>query len=285
MNTSSPLNSGSRGSRQVGSLYGNGFDAESYGAGSHCVDLQFIDCDMTGNARGGLLLLPNGKDYGTPGWKPYAGIKIIRGRYDAGTQTYSGKMPIIFDAINFDDTKRAFSDIEIKGTNFATGGPNLKYVQSARIECQAIEYEGGYHASVISCDDVVMDLGLVVRPAVVYIFNANPVIAQPFTGKNAPTLTAYQGCTVSGVSVSLIGGDNFSGQVYRIIGNVTQAAAGAAGWMAIGLGGRTLLDAKIYALNPNTGLPCITGFNPSGYVGINSGTVAQHNFVATVKLR
>lgn len=286
LNTTDPETHGNRGSRQLGSLYGNGFDAESYGAGTHCVDLGFVNCNMLGNARSGLLVLPNGQDYGTPNWKPYAQIYIEGGRYDAGTETYSGKSPITFTALNLTSAQRAFTDIVVDGANCAIGGPTLKYVKSARIRCQAVELDAaGFHAGVIDSDDVEMDLGLVTRPPVVYVANANVSLAYPFTGKSTPTLTAFQGCTVSNIVVEKISSSIYTGETFKITGKITQTATGSAGWMAIGAGGRTLLDAKIYALNPNNGLPSITGFNPAGYLGINSGTVATHDFVATITLR
>lgn len=55
LNTTDPLDSGGRGARQAGSLYGTGFDMESYGAGTHNKDITFAGCQGLRNVRAGIL--------------------------------------------------------------------------------------------------------------------------------------------------------------------------------------------------------------------------------------
>lgn len=55
LDTTSPLNSGMRGARFAGNLYGRPFDFEGYGIGSRIVLIEVIGGDFTGNAAGALF--------------------------------------------------------------------------------------------------------------------------------------------------------------------------------------------------------------------------------------
>ena len=83
LNTTQPLNHGSRGDRFNGLLYGNANDLEGYGVGHSVLDIQFEDVDMRGNAKGSVLQVDN-TDQNAPTFSPRGDIWYIRCKLDNG---------------------------------------------------------------------------------------------------------------------------------------------------------------------------------------------------------
>lgn len=76
-----PVTDGRNGDKFNGIYYGNGWDSEEYDDTTISQNMTFLNCDMTGNARGGLLILAtsNVQTPTTP-----SNIKVIGGKYDKG---------------------------------------------------------------------------------------------------------------------------------------------------------------------------------------------------------
>ena len=79
--SSLPATDGRQGDNFNGNYYGNGWDSEEYSNTTISQNMTFLNCDMTGNARGGLIILAtsNVQTPTTP-----TNIKIIGGKYDKG---------------------------------------------------------------------------------------------------------------------------------------------------------------------------------------------------------
>lgn len=79
--SSLPATDGRQGDNFNGNYYGNGWDSEEYSNTTISQNMTFLNCDMTGNARGGLLILAtaNVQTPTTP-----SNIKVIGGKYDKG---------------------------------------------------------------------------------------------------------------------------------------------------------------------------------------------------------
>lgn len=84
LNTSSPLNDGNRGARQAGSLYGNGFDNETYGVGYQSEDVAWTNITAIQNASSGMLYFDN-SSASAVGFLPNLRIKFALCNFDYGT--------------------------------------------------------------------------------------------------------------------------------------------------------------------------------------------------------
>lgn len=84
LNNTSPLNDGNRGARQGGSLYGNGFDNETYGVGYQSEDVAWTNVIAIQNASSGMLYFDNSLA-SAPGFLPNLRIKFALCNFDYGT--------------------------------------------------------------------------------------------------------------------------------------------------------------------------------------------------------
>ncbi|MFI8146029.1 tail fiber domain-containing protein [Acinetobacter sp. ABJ_C5_2] len=92
-----PLNSGLRGDQMAGAVYGNGWDAEEYVVDVISTNMHFNNCTMTGNAKGGLLILT----YGSANQSLHAIIGINGGSYDYGIGVAHDPYAITVTPYNF----------------------------------------------------------------------------------------------------------------------------------------------------------------------------------------
>ena len=76
-----PTTDGRNGDTFNGNYYGSGWDSEEYDDTTISQNMTFLNCEMTGNARSGLLILSTA-GVNTPSTP--ANIKIIGGKYDKG---------------------------------------------------------------------------------------------------------------------------------------------------------------------------------------------------------
>lgn len=90
--SSLPATDGRQGDNFNGNYYGNGWDSEEYSNITISQNMTFLNCEMTGNARGGLLILATA-GVNTPSTP--ANIKIIGGKYDKGVYNTDDKAAII----------------------------------------------------------------------------------------------------------------------------------------------------------------------------------------------
>lgn len=84
LNNTSPLNDGNRGARQGGSLYGNGFDNETYGVGYQSEDVAWTNVTAMQNASSGMLYFDNSLASAS-GYLPNLRIKFALCNFDYGT--------------------------------------------------------------------------------------------------------------------------------------------------------------------------------------------------------
>lgn len=255
LNTASPLGDGARGSRQLGSLYGNGFDAESYGLGTQCSNLIFENCVMTANSRSGLLILPNGEGVTNPAYRAYDNIKVIGGQYDEGYEEYDGKVSICVVALNMTSGQRGVDTLDIDGASLNMG-LLIKNVRDARIRCRIdSKTTTGVHAAIIDSDNIYCDVSSA-QPAVYEIVNASVANTRQFTGAVPPSLSADSGCTISSVTSTRISGSRETGIQYRVTGGIILSGGAQSGILSV-TGGREVLKVDttyIQSNNNNTGV-------------------------------
>lgn len=284
LNGTDPLNSGGRGSRQLGSLYGNGFDAESYGLGTQCQDLSFEHCTMKGNARSGLLILPNGLDFANPAWRPYANINVIGGSYDEGTQTYDGKASIVVTALNMTSEKRGLDTLNIDNVALASG-LLVTNVRNGSIRCRIdSKTSTGVHAGIINSDDIDIDISTT-QPPVYEIVSSTVAYTRKFTGTDAPTLASTSGCTLGSLVSTRIASSKYSGQVYRVTGTITLTGADAAasGILSVVTGGREIVTVSITAINSNNNTTLVLPYSSlAGAIVFKPGFLSPHTFDAII---
>lgn len=255
LNTTAPLGDGARGSRQLGSLYGNGFDAESYGLGTQCTNLTFENCVMTANSRSGLLILPNGEGVTNPAYRLYTNIKVIGGQYDEGYEEYDGKASICVVALNMTSSQRGVDTLDIDGAALNMG-LLIKNVRDARIRCRIdSKTPTGVHAGIFDSDNIYCDVSSA-QPAVYEIVNASVANTRQFTGAVPPSLSADSGCTLSSVTSTRISGSRETGIQYRVTGGIILSGGAQSGILSV-TGGREVLKVDttyIQSNNNNTGV-------------------------------
>lgn len=89
LNGETTLTNGDYGAnRGTTALYGNGMDVETYQANDHSQDVIWLNCEMTGNAKAGLLLLEKAT-WKDGGFTPWRNLRIIGGKYDKGVSAAS----------------------------------------------------------------------------------------------------------------------------------------------------------------------------------------------------
>ena len=84
LNTTDPLNSGNRGARNSGGLYGNGFDNETYGVGYQSQNVQWLKIVANQNAGSGIIYFDNCVAT-TSGYVPNSEIIFSECNLDYGT--------------------------------------------------------------------------------------------------------------------------------------------------------------------------------------------------------
>ncbi|WP_336016992.1 tail fiber domain-containing protein [Acinetobacter pittii] len=115
-----PLNSGLRGDRVVTGLYGNGWDFEEYAEGVQSTDLHFINCEMLGNAKNGLLVL----SYPSSAQSNNAVIEVLGGSYDAGISENSDNYAILVTTLTSykSTTLLTVKDVDLNGSDVGARG-------------------------------------------------------------------------------------------------------------------------------------------------------------------
>lgn len=277
LNTISPLGDGARGSRQLGSLYGNGFDAESYGLGTQCTNLTFENCLMTANSRSGLLILPNGDGVTNPAYRLYTNIKVIGGQYDEGYEDYDGKASICVVALNMTSSQRGVDTLDIVGSALNMG-LLVKNVRDANIRCRIdSKTPSGVHAGIFDSDNIYCDVSSA-QPAVYEIVNASVANTRQFTGSNAPGLSADSGCTLTDVSSVRISGSRETGVQYRVSGGIILSGGASFGILSV-TGGREIAKVEgtyIQSNNNNTGVFAYS--SAAGKVVFKPADAGQYTF-------
>lgn len=81
------MSAGSRGARLNGVLYAQGGDFEGYGVGSRCADIYLgPDGEALGNARQGVLFLPDDAEHNHPTFQPWDNLEVHT-RVDQGVHS------------------------------------------------------------------------------------------------------------------------------------------------------------------------------------------------------
>lgn len=279
LNTTSPLGDGARGSRQLGSLYGNGFDAESYGLGTQCTNLTFENCVMTANSRSGLLILPNGDGISNPAYRLYTNIKVIGGQFDEGFENYDGKASICVVALNVTSSQRAVDTLDIVGAALNMG-LLVKNVRDAHIRCRIdSKTSTGVHAGIFDSDNVYCDVSSA-QPSVYEIVNASVANTRQFTGATAPSFSVDSGCTLTSLASTRISGSRETGIQYRVTGGIILSGGASFGILSV-TGGREIAKVEgtfIQSNNNNTGVLAYS--SAAGKVVFKPADAGQYTFDA-----
>jgi hypothetical protein len=278
LNTTDPQTSGARGDRIGTSLYGNGCDVESYGTGTHVEDLTFDYCTMLGNARSGLLILPNGSGYGNPAWKPYSSVTIRGGYYDAGVDASSEGYSIMFTALGLTDSQTGVVGVTLDGPR-CDKGFLLKYAQQVDGAIRVDNTNSGYHATIVDAFDVGLDV-MCSGPPAIYQSNCTLAVKQRFTGTATPGLAVLTGpASISSQTTTLLTSSKEAGAVYAIEAqvNITGSDATQTGYLQI-TGGRTIVNVSASAVDGNDGSVRPLYFRRfASTIFFKPGSLATHN--------
>lgn len=140
LDTTSPLNSGMRGARFAGNLYGRPYDFEGYGIGSRIVSVEIRGGNHTGNAAGALFY--DNADVNNPNFLPRQGIVISDVTLDATIETAGQPdFALAFYSTTSTTIKQGYEDIVIsncilnswinidgvKGINIVGGSAKAKF--------------------------------------------------------------------------------------------------------------------------------------------------------------
>lgn len=109
-----PSTDGRNGDNFNGNYYGNGWDSEEYSNITISQNMTFLNCEMTGNARGGLLILATA-GVNTPSTP--ANIKIIGGKYDKGVYNTDDKAAIIITPNGISNVNPIYANTVIDGVS------------------------------------------------------------------------------------------------------------------------------------------------------------------------
>lgn len=115
IDTNSPLNSGLRGDRFNGNLYGNGWDFEEYAPDYISTNITLDDCEMLQNAKMGVLIYTHGNTSET---SLKASINIEGGRYDKGQFSDTDYAIIIRPTAAYTDSIINTNQINVTGVDF-----------------------------------------------------------------------------------------------------------------------------------------------------------------------
>lgn len=139
------IDSGAHGDTFNGNLYANGWDVEEYDDATHSKNLLFENCEMTGNAKGGLIILPTANCI-TP--TSPTNIKVIGGRYDRGIHATAGAWGVSITPNGLSNPNDVFENTIIDGvvTDDTVILRNNKYyvVINSNVTLNAVEKSSGY---------------------------------------------------------------------------------------------------------------------------------------------
>lgn len=146
-----PQNSGAQGDKPYlqNFYYGNGWDSEEYNNHTYSSNLNFINCEMIDNAKGGLLILA------------YAGatainenIKIIGGIYNKGVLNTQDDNSISLTPNSVTNTSTVYKDVVIASvtTSDAILLRNVVNYNVTGTPCNltAVEYSQGYYDGLVA---------------------------------------------------------------------------------------------------------------------------------------
>ena len=105
-------NSGAQGDKpyQQNSYYGNGWDSEEYDNHTSSNNLNFINCEMIDNAKGGLLILATAGATAVN-----ENIKVLGGRYNKGVLNTQDNSAITITPNGLSNTAYIYNDVVIDG--------------------------------------------------------------------------------------------------------------------------------------------------------------------------
>lgn len=109
-----PTTDGRNGDTFNGNYYGSGWDSEEYDDTTISQNMTFLNCEMTGNARGGLLILATA-GVNTP--SAPANIKIIGGKYDKGVYNIDDNSAIIITPNGISNVNPIYANTVIDGVS------------------------------------------------------------------------------------------------------------------------------------------------------------------------
>lgn len=132
--------------------YGNGWDCEEYGNDAISINMSFINCDMTDNAKGGLLILPTGAAT-LPNFD--TNIKVIGGSYNRGVLNSSDSNAITITPNGVTNVLDIFRNTLVDGVTIPSSDAillrnNKNYiVTNTSCILTAVEYSVGYYDQAI----------------------------------------------------------------------------------------------------------------------------------------
>jgi hypothetical protein len=235
----SPLDSGMRGARLGGQLYGNGWDFESYGIGTHITDTAIVRCEGKGNARGGLLILPSVNGYGGAGWLPFSNFTIIGGSYDWGVDPSSEGHSITCVGLSMTTGMIGITDLTMVAVHSAKG---LKIQNTAQAKLQGTidnPYSGGFLGVVVDSSDIELDFdsGFALN---FFVSNSSVAYRQKFVSAIAPSLNTNAAATITSQTTTLMSSSRFTGSVYKIAAVVSLTGLATSAAVLNFAGGRTV---------------------------------------------
>lgn len=255
----------------AGQLYGNGVDGESYGAGNHSQNLLFEDCDMTGNARGGLLLLESEITATTTGYTPWSDIKIVRGNYDKGVHSFDGSAITILRngaGVEITNPLRSFESLLIDEP-YITGFNARIIVGRSSGAIKISRTQDAYRSSELVSALRYANFDIQLRAADTYFKDDYSVVrvSRYFTpsssGLAVPTVVGMSEWTLTGQSTSRAG-DGMGVSIFAITANIN-TGGNAAATVNINTGGfGKCVPAGVSFFNSG-GVPIATGFKVSSF--------------------
>jgi hypothetical protein len=229
LNGQTDVTHGDHGSVSAGSLYGNGADIESYKAGDHSGDLAFLDCEMIGNARGGLILLekPTFNDVSYQTWR---NVAVRGGKYDEGVDASNEGHSIIITpntATYTPGARKFISGVRVSEVDLVNGSILFRYAEAAEVNLQPHSVATPVKLLVALCESVVHAEALtpsqveIAEGAAVSYRSHRPGI--PLLTPGGVTVLTGAGALSSVVVTKL--SESTGGVMYRITGIYTPAAA------------------------------------------------------------
>lgn len=144
-------NSGAQGDKPYlkNYYYGNGWDSEEYDNHTYSSNLNFINCEMIDNAKGGLLILATAGATAVN-----ENIKIIGGRYNKGVLNTQDNNSISLTPNSVTNTSTVYKDVVIASvtTSDAILLRNVVNYNVTSTPCNltAVEYSQGYYDQLVA---------------------------------------------------------------------------------------------------------------------------------------
>lgn len=280
LDTVSPLDSGMRGARLSGQLYGNGWDFESYGIGTHITDTSIVRCEGKGNARGGLLILPSVVGFGGLGWLPFSNIMLIGGTYDWGVDPSSEGHSITCVGLGMTTGMIGITDLTMVGVHSAKG---LKIQNTAQAKLHGTidnPYTGSSLAAVVDSSDIELDFdsGFALD---FFVSNSSVAYRQKFTSAIAPSLTTNAAGNILSQTTTLLTSSRFAGSVYKIAAVVKLTGLPTTTAVLNFAGGRTVKKVDVDA-STDTASPFAIAFIDSFGIAFKPGVADNCNVTVYV---